>query len=78
LNLEELAEELYETIGEDYCTIEVEQDTIIVFLDLPSTENYTSFVNTIERFLLKSKYHIEDFEIDGDYEGQIEIIYEGE
>ena len=76
--VEDLAEELYESIGEDECTIETEDNIITIYLDLPDTENYISFVNTIERFIVKSRYDIEDFEIDGDYEGQIDIVYEGE
>ena len=76
--VEDLVEELYESIGEDECTIETEDNVITIYLDLPDTENYISFVNVIEKFLVKSRYDIEDFEIDGDYEGQIDIIYEGE
>ena len=76
--VEDLAEELYESIGEDECTIETEDNVITIYLDLPDTDNYISFVNVIERFLVKSRYDTEDFEIDGDYEGQIDIIYEGE
>jgi len=76
--IEELAEEMYETIGEDECTIDVQDNVITIYLDLPNTENYISFINIIERFLTKSKFDIEDFDFDGDYEGQIEIIYDGE
>jgi len=76
--IEELAEEMYENIGEDECTIDVQDNIIVVYLDLPNTENYVSFINIIERFLTKSKFDIEDFDIDGDYEGQIEIVYDGE
>jgi len=76
--IEELAEEMYESIGEDECTIDVQDNIIVVYLDLPNTENYVSFINIIERFLTKSKFDIEDFDIDGDYEGQIEIVYDGE
>jgi hypothetical protein len=75
--LEDLTEELYENMG-DECTIELDGDIITIYLNLPNTEYYTNFVSKLERFLVKSKYDIEDFEIDGDYEGQIELAYEGE
>jgi len=76
--VEDLAEEIYESVGEDECTIKTEENIITIYLDSADTENYISFVNAIEKFLVKSRYDIEDFEIDGDYEGQIDIVYEGE
>lgn len=76
--VEDLAEELHENIGEYECTIDSEDNVITIYLDLPDTYNYNTFISKIERFLVKSKYDIEDFDIDGDYEGQIEIVYEGE
>jgi hypothetical protein len=47
-------------------------------LDLPSTDNYDNHITEIERFFKFSDYDVEDYEIDGDYEGQITISYIGE
>jgi hypothetical protein len=76
--IEDLVEELYEKIGDEECSITSDENVISIYLDLPDTENYTVFLDKVERFMVKSKYDIEDFEIDGDYEGQIDIVYEGD
>ena len=58
--------------------VETDEDEINVYLDLPSTDNYDNHITEIERFFKFSDYDVEDYEIDGDYEGQITISYIGE
>jgi hypothetical protein len=58
--------------------VELDDYEISIYLDLPSTENYNNHINEVEKFFRYSNYDIEDFEIDGDYEGCITLIYEGE
>ena len=77
--LEKLSEDLGNELEEAECDIVVqEEESVNIYLDLPETENYNHFIELVERFFRNSRYDVEDFEISGDYEGHIEIIYEGE
>jgi len=76
--LEELAEHIELYLAEKECDIVVSEDTVNVYLDLPNTDNYNYFINKIEKIFSKIEYDVEDFEIDGDYEGHIIISYIGE
>ena len=60
--------------------VQVEQDDneVNIYLDLPSTENYDAHIEEVESFFRNSEYDVEDFDIDGDYEGCITLSYEGE
>ena len=81
MELSEFTDELRDYFyDEDNTDLEVEQDDneINIYLDLPSIENYDIHISRIEKFFRSTKYDVEDFEIDGDYEGYITIIYEGE
>ena len=81
IDLEEFTETLRDYFydnGNVDIQVELDEDTIYVYLDLPSVENYEKHMYYIERFFNKSLFDVEDFEIDGDYEGQIEIFYIGE
>lgn len=81
LNLETVVEELrdyfYDKNNEDV-QVKLDENEINVYLDLPDTRNYDAHIDTIERFFSKSKYDVEDFDFDGDYEGTITLTYEGE
>ena len=77
--LEKLAEEIDIYFSESECDVIVQdEESINIYLDLPNIQNYNDFITEVERFFAISKNDIEDFEIDGDYEGQIIIVYEGE
>jgi hypothetical protein len=77
--LEQLSEDLYVHFGEEDCDIVVQnEESVNIYLNLPNTENYTTFLDKVERYFSKAKYDIEDWEIDGDYEGHIEILYIGD
>jgi len=84
LEIDELLDGLSAYFDEEgYHDLDIEinnsTDSIEISLDLPSTSNYDSTMKCLERFFnSKSSYHIEDFDIDGDYEGQITVSYIGE
>jgi len=81
--LEELAEVLKDYFYDNEIyeqEVEYDEDTqeVNIYLNLPNEDNYNEYLREIELFYRQSKFHIDDFDIDGDYEGQITIIYEGE
>ena len=76
--LDEITEDLRDYFydkGDTDLQVELDDEIINVYLDLPDTRNYDSHIDAIERFFRRSKYDVEDFEISGDYEGHIEILY---
>jgi len=78
---EELAEDLRDYLyDEGFIDAQIEQDDEVtnIYLDLPNTGNYDTHIEAVESFFAQSVFDVEDFEIDGDYEGHIEITYEGE
>jgi len=77
--LEQFAEDIETYLAEKECEVEVQDDEIVsIYLELPNTENYNYFINKIEKIFSKMKWDVEDWEIDGDYEGHIELVYIGE
>lgn len=76
--IEQFTDDLETYLQDDECEVIQEAGTVNVYLDLPNTENYNHFVSKVERVFSKTKYDTEDWEIDGDYEGCIEIMYVGE
>jgi len=77
--MEDFELELSHYFGEDECEVTLDADgNVNIYLHLPNTENYNSFLLLVDDFFPESSYDIEDFEIDGDYEGNIEINYIGE
>jgi len=81
IKLDEFTEDLRDYMyDEGFIDAQIEQDDeeVNVYLDLPNTENYDTHIEVIESFFAQSNYDVEDFEIDGDYEGHIYILYEGE
>ena len=81
--LEELAEELRDyfydnRIEEQQVEYDEDASEINIYLDLPDTDNYDDYVREIELFFRSSDSDIDDFDIDGDYEGVITLTYEGE
>ena len=77
MQLEEFIEDLrnyFYDNGDIDLQLELGEEEINIYLDLPSTENYDVHIDMIEEFFSYSEYDIEDFSIDGDYEGTI-IIY---
>jgi len=55
--------------------VEVDDNTISIYLDLPSEANYDSHMILLEEFFSENNYDVEDFDIDGDYEGTITLEY---
>jgi len=79
LFVEKLSEDIDIFFSESECDVVVSDEEIVnIYLNLPNTENYNDFITEVETFFKSSKYHIEDFEIDGDYEGHIIITYQDE
>ena len=79
LMLEKVSEDLEVYFSESECDIVVSDEEVInIYLDLPNTENYNDFLQEVENFFKNSEYDVEDFELDGDYEGHIELVYIGE
>jgi hypothetical protein len=77
--MEELAELMELYLAEKECEVDVvDDDRIEIYIDLPSTDNYNYFIAKIEKIFRKVPFDVEDYEIDGDYEGQIAIVYIGE
>ena len=77
--LEKVSEDLEIFFGESECDIVVSDEEVInIYLDLPNTENYNDFLQEVENFFKNSEYDVEDFEIEGDHEGHIELVYIGE
>jgi hypothetical protein len=74
---EDLRDWFYDN-GDTDVQVEVDEDEVNVYLDLPSTDNYDAHIIAIESFFRDSDFDVEDYEIDGDYEGQITISYIGE
>lgn len=78
MELETVADELYvylEDKGFDDLEVHVRGNVIEIYLDLPNTDNYNSTLAVVENFF--DRYYVEDFEIDGDYEGLITLEYIG-
>jgi len=72
---EDLRDYFYDECNTDV-QVELDDNEINVYLSLPSTSNYDAHIYAIERFFKRSEYDVEDFDIDGDYEGVITIVYE--
>lgn len=60
-------------IDDNDIKITQDKDKIYLLLDLPNTDNYESYMEELELFFDSSIYDVEHFDIDGDYEGEIEI-----
>ena len=77
--LEQFAEDIELYLAEKECEVTLQdEESVNIYLDLPNTENYNYFINKIEKIFSKTKWDVEDWEIDGDMEGHIEILYIGE
>ena len=76
--LEQFVDDVEVYLGREECEVMQDGEIVNIWLDLPDTENYNYFINKIEKMFSKIKWDVEDWEIDGDYEGHIELAYIGE
>jgi hypothetical protein len=73
--VEDVRDYFYEN-GNTDLQVEIGESEFSIFLDLPNTSNYEYHINELEKFFRVSDDHdIEDFDIDGDYEGIITAVY---
>ena len=80
MDLSKIAEDLRNYFYDDHdvdLQVELDDNEINVYLDLPSTENYDNHIEAIENYFRDSDNDIDDFDIDGDYEGTITLTYVG-
>ena len=73
-------DDLEEFLEDQYSELEVifnEEDLeIVIILENPNINNYNDALEFVELFFIESnKYHIESFEIDGDYEGTLTLLF---
>ncbi len=73
--LEELSSNLgvYLSYKSAYADLYLEDGELIISLELPSEDNYNEYIDIIENFFNEAGYDIEEYIIEGDYEGIIKI-----
>ncbi len=76
--LEEMMKSLRVFLGynETYAEVFIEDGEVLIHMDLPSEENYNYAIELVELFFEEEEYDIEEYYIDGDYEGIISISQE--
>ena len=78
MELEQFVDDVEVYLGREECEVIQDDEIVNIWLDLPNTENYNYFINKIEKIFSRTKWDVEDWEIDGDMEGHIELAYIGE
>jgi len=69
--VDNLRNHLYD--NDSYAVVEEMEEGVSIYLDLPSEESYFYHMKLIEEFFRIYPYSIDEFLIEGDYEGCITI-----